>query len=473
MKKLSKSAIFAMTISITAIAVLFFCFPCHRYFVDGLMYSITIQDDPTRWIIHPHHPLFPFLPQVLYVLMGTTSSGFSELELLLSWSIFAGVISAWGVMVVLRAGRLTPASAITGALFFSFTRATWYFSVTPNQNSTALASQILALLAIVFVFGRKSGENSRSKLVIAGILSGLAILFSKINAIVLIPVVYLLLTQRKESGVRIKQTFQYLSVSIITALGIYIVLGFVFGGYRSPMDFLSSHHSYVYEGRWWISGFMDAIQRNFEGLVSVQIAGAFDSYGLFGNWAEGFGSSVWFIKLGIRIVQIFILAFLLIEIICAVGYLVKSEKKHLVQITGLAVLLPVVLFSLVWAPESSNYRILYYPGLIMFLMPSIESRYWPEGVRLRRAWPVFLFIILLFGNNFAFQFYPQSDPLRNPYNYEAYRLMAFAREGDLIIYSGTDEGHMRSLYATYFLDCDTILAHDLVKKLREDPEEVT
>jgi len=456
-----------------AVALLCFLVPNHRYFVDGLMTAIKMRDSGGDWIIHPHHILHPLLPQIVYRMVGEHNSGITELELLLIWSMCVGVLACWGQMMVFRAGSFGPFATLMGLGLFSFSRAIWYFSVTPNQNSTALALHVFTLLAIVIALRRLPEGPSRANIVAIGVLTSLAILASQINAVLLLPAVYVMFAGEGISkGRKLGNLARYLGIVALVAGGLFVLTGIILEGVRTPAHFLDWQHSYVYERRWWAQGLVDAIQRTWVGSINVLLASVFDRSGLFGNWREGFGTSHWFLQLTLRVGQAIVLAFFVVETVRAAITWVRTRPLPPIQTIGVLSALPVMIFSCFWAPESSNYRILYIPGFLLFLMPSLVRRYSLDRFAPKRAWPIVIVVLSLFAVNFVTQFLPQATPRNNPYNYEAFALMSFVEPGSLIIYSGTDEGHMRGLYAQYFLRCHTIMVHELVRLVRECPEEV-
>jgi hypothetical protein len=471
-QQISKPALFAMSIGVTAVVVMYFCFPCHRYFVDGIMYAIDMRDNPTSWIIHPHHLLYPLLPQFFFKVAGGLATGFTELDFLLVWSMFAGALAAWGLLMALRAGSMSPSAALIGIGFFSFTRAVWYFAVTPNQNSIAFAFQVLALLAIIITSRRLPELPSTRNLVVIGVFTSLAILTSQLNLVLLLPTLLVIYYTSASFRDRFLNGLKFLGITALIALGIYIIIGFTLSGLRSPADFLGWQHSYVYQARWWALGFMDAVERSWGGLITVHVASVFTGNGLFGNWLAGFGSIQWYIHLVIRLAQAYIIGFLIFETVRTIEKWIRDRGLLAVQAIGLASALPIYLFSFAWAPESSNYRVLYIAGFFLFLTPSLEHFYQLDNFRFRKAWPLLLALLCLFSVNFITQFLPQSDPGENPYNYEVFRLSEYVTEGDLIIYSGSDEGHMRGLYVQYFLGCETIMAHEFITLVHENTRSV-
>ncbi len=450
-------------------AILYFGLPNYRYFVDGLMSAINMSE-AQGLIVHPHHPLHPLLPQIVY-LSTSGGTGWNELELLNVWSISIGVLGCWALIMVFRRGGMAIDTVLIGLGFFVFSRAIWYFCVTPNQNSTALTFHIFTLLAITAYANRLPGTLNWRNITVIGVLTGLSILTSQINTVLILPSIYLLLQGDVPLRSKFRKIAGYLLSVLLIAGGLFIIIGVVLAGFRTPTDFFHQQHSYVLESRWWAVDFFDAVRRTWYGMINVHVASVFRSDGLFGNWLTGFGTLSWFLSLTLRLGQAAVLIFLGVETIRAFVEWIRSHERSHFQTIGLAVALPIMLFSCVWAPESSNYRILYIPGLLLFLMPAIEKRFSLDKFNFRRAWLVLFVLACLFTVNFNAQFGPESDPLNNPYIYETFRLRESVKPGDLIIYSGTDEGRMRGLYVRYFLECDIAMIQELMPRIRGHPAE--
>jgi hypothetical protein len=467
----SRSIPIALIVAAILIALIYFGFPCNRYLSDGLKAAILMRDSHGLYV-HPNHVLYPLLPGLLFDLIGDTASGLSELEMLTLWSMLAGVVACWGLIIALRAGSMTVATTIAVLGLFAFFKGIWYFSVIPSPSSSALAAQVCALAAIALAARTlPSGPSSRAVSAV-GFFTSLAILTSQMNAALIFPAIYVIWLSNKPQKAKALAIVSYLGITAVTALAVIVVFGVAFAGIRSPNDLLSWQHSYVYDSRWWIHGFVDAIRRNWVGANDVILAFLFRPDGLFGNWSEGWGTTLWLARLPVRVGQAAVLLFMYVEILKAVVRYVRDRRRALIQTIGLAVALPLMIFSFFWTPETFHYRILYIPGLMMFLAPSIERSYSLDRFRLRRAWPVLLVVFALIATNLTTQFLPQSDPANNPHRGEVLFLAPYVGPGDVIIYSGTGDSGMRALYAEYFLHCKTIRVNDLIPSIRQRPDEV-
>jgi len=459
----------ATVLAALVIALVYFGLPNFRYLNDGLVAALRMRD-ASPWFVHPNHPVHPLVPLIIYRALGGQASGLSELELLTMWSILCGIIACVGLMTILRAGSTATAAIVLGLGLFAFSNGVWYFFVTANPSSTALTFQILALIPIAIAIRRRPDGPTVGDRVAIVLLTALAILAGQINAMLLLPACYAVtsgdIPTREKSG---RAVVLLVMVVIVTAAMFYLV-GALFAGVRTPSGFLDWQHSYVFERRWWVHGLLDAIRRNWVGAVSVHVASAFDSGGLFGSWLDGFGTPARVAGLLIKLGQAIVLLFLIVETIRAVAAWAQHRPLIPIQIIGLLSAVPIILFSCFWTPDTIHYRILYVPGYLLFLIPSVERHYRLEQFRFRRAWPVVLVLICLFSTNLATRFVPESNPEGNPYRYEMFRLRDSMNPGDIIIFSGSDEGRSRELYARYFLDVDTMLVNDIIGRVRSDPD---
>ena len=121
-----------------------------------------------------------------------------------------------------------------------------------------------------------------------------------------------------------------------------------------------------------------------------------------------------------------------------------------------------MVFSFFFTPQSVNYRIFSLPGFVLFLAPALETHYGLTKPSIKKAWPIAILILALFGTNFTLKHLPESDSLRNPLINESFRLAQVFNEGDLLIYSGAEEDYLRADYVRYFVQCDTILLPALI-----------
>jgi hypothetical protein len=461
----------AIVIAGILVALIYFGFPDHRYLSDGLNAALLVREHGGLYV-HPNHPLYPLLPGLIYNMMGRENSGMNELEALLVWSMFVGVFACWAMLAAMRIGSIATAATVAGLGLFAFTKGIWFFSVIPAPSSSAMAPQVFALVAIVYASRRWPDGPTRNEIVLMGLLTSIAILANQMNAALLLPAGYVMFQGTQENRAKVRNLLMLLGIVALSTFLVFFTCAVAIEGIRTPAGFLAWQHSYVYDTRWWVHGFADAIKRNWTGVNEVLVANTFKPDGLFGNWREGLNTPIWYIRLIIRFGQAIVLGFFAFETIRALVAYIKGTVRHTIQTLGLAVAVPLIAFSTIWTPETIHYRVLYIPGLILLLAPSLEHYYGLAQFRMRRAWPIVLVIIALFATNLVTQFIPQSDPGNNPYLNEIFTLDKSIGKDDVIIFSGSDEGVIRSLYAQYFLKCEAIKVHELIPMLRQHPDEV-
>ena len=467
-EKQPRSTTIPLSIAIAAVACLYFLIPNYRYLSDGLIAAVRMRDTP-GWFVHPNHPLHPLLLQIIYRALNLSKSGLDELEVLHLWSIIMGITGCIAFVSAMRTEIKSTFAAMIGLGFYAFTNAIWFFNVAANPQATAVTPQVLALLMIAMLLNRD--QFSARHMIALGLVTSIAILSSQLNLVLLAPVAAaVMLTEGPLRG-KFISFFIYLLTVLIATLSLYILIAVPFVGIKTPQGFIEWQHSYVYSGRWWATNIPDIIQRNAIGLAKVHIAGAHDPNGIFGNWLNGFPSPLWFISLLVRIGQGYVLIFILVETFRALYLFIKGKIRTPLQWIGLATFLPIFLFSIVWVPETFHYRIMYIPGLILFLLPSITTRYGLDRFNFRKSWPVLLFILFLFSANFVMQILPNADPDNNPYTNDL-KTLSNVGDKDLVIFSGTDLGMTRGLYVRYFLGCDIEFSNELLGEIESDPEAV-
>ena len=453
------------------IGLLYFVLPNHRYTSDALIAALRMRD-ATPWFVHPNHILHPLGPQIIHQVAGGKALLINELEILLVWSMIVGILGCWAFVIMLRLGSVSRTTALAGLGFYAFSSAIWYFSVAANPNATALAFHVFGLLAIVYAGTLPPAHLTLRMSVLLGAVIALCIMASQINAILILPLCYLFLIRSNGSATKVRNMATGLVSTGVLTIAIYALIAVAFVRVRTPAEFLQWQHSYVFDQRWWSQDIFDAISRIWVGAVSVPFTSAFYPAGLFGDWDVDPGKPVWYIRFFGRLGQAFVLAFFIVETVKAFLFFVRDRKLLTIQAIGLITSIPLIIFSCFWTPEDVHYRIMYVPGFLMFLMPSIERRYRLKEFRFRIAWPVIAAVFLLFILNLTMQFVPQSNPDNNPYNREINTLATLVDENTFIVFSGAEMGHIRSLYADYFLRCDVITVPNLIDFIRNDPEEI-
>ncbi len=453
-------------VTVALIGIVYLRFLNHRYFVDGLNVAWILETQDNLFI-HPHHPLFPLLLQVLYKLIGGDSSGVDSLGLIVIWSVLSGVLAIWGLQHILKTIGLPRPAIIFSILLFAFSNATWYFSSTPNQYTTALAMHVFTVIYLVPVITGRAVLTPRTAIII-GILTGLSILSHQINALLLIPVFYIGWT----SGDRLKNTGISIGSVVLIAVLFTIFSGIAFEGVRSFSDFISWQKSYVVRSMYWAEGPVDSITRSFRGMIELHLAHVFHLEGLFGNWNDSSGSSTWYWRLILRFAQAYTLIFIGYETVKSLLEWIKARPRLSIQTLGLLCAMPFFIFSFFFTPDSTNYRLFYLPGFILFLAPALVRHFQLEKFEIKKAWPLVLLIIALFTTNFSVKFLPESDPSKNPFIAEAGLIAEWVGTGDLLVYSGAGEDYFRMHYMRYFTLADVAILPELIDAIRNNPEDL-
>jgi hypothetical protein len=303
-------------------------------------------------------------------------------------------------------------------------------------------------------------------LLLACPITALAILCHQVNGLLVLPGVftfYALGGNRKE---RIVHAIAYVAVTLGMTIGLTALFVLLFTDVRTFTDFIAWQRSYVTHPWYWAHGLLDSLKRSSRGIPELHFAHIWHSEGLFGplsNWPRWF----W-----LRLSQLAIIAFIVVETMRALVIRLRGNRGNLTQALGFFAWIPFVVFTFVFTPESTNYRIFYLPGLLLLLAPSVDTTYFSSKNRMAPALMIFAVAFLLFAGNFIVKFLPESNPAANPFIYEAKTLSALIGPGDLIVFSGAEDDYLRADYAHYFTGADTLLLPYIISTLRSKPEQL-
>ena len=461
-----RSETFLVFILIAFFGVLYIHFADLRYFVDGLN-TAWLMETSNTWIVHPNHPLFPLVPHILFALLGGESETFTGLGFLLIWASVFGMISCWGVWLLAREVGGSICGSIFILLLFGFSSGIWYFNATPNQYSTALAAYIFTLYAIIRIARASSSISVRHSFLL-GLMIGIAILIHQVNVLLLIPLALIILRTDGAIGQKSIRFLTAFIVALIVAVGFTVLSGILIVGIHSLPDFIEWQKSYITQAQYWVHGPVDAVQRTARGAFDLHLAHTFHSEGLFGDWSGRLNPGI----LLLRLAQAFVILFIVIEAVRGLVEYFRDKSKPYIRTVGLYAALPFIIFTLIFTPESTNYRIFYLPGWLILMIPVFERHFHFEKPRFRNLWLPVMVIITLFTANFTIKFYPESIPENNPYIAEAGLLSIYFGPGDLVIYSGAEEDYLRSQYLRYFSRSDILILPELIESVRSDPGRV-
>jgi len=445
-----------LTFAVAILSLIYISLPNYRFFSDGLQFAVEMKYT-SDWILHPHHVLYPLLPQII---RRYTGFGDGDLEFLAGWSRIVGILCLIGMVLLIRTSTKNLRTVIFGLILFTVTNAVWYFSVTPNQNSTALFFNIFTLLLIVNTSTIKRISLART-LAISGLVA-ISILGSQVNAALIFPVLHVI-AGKSETPIRKNRLLVILTASVvIISLLLVALIGIFLGHFTGIGDFTSWQRSYVFQERWWATGLFDAVGRNVKGIIET-IIGVAKFSGALGELPR---SALWIIP-----AQVIILLFFIVEFAIAGISYVKNSVRTTFQKIGLLVSVPILVFSIFYIPENLNLRVLYMPGFLLFLLPSIERRYLSKTVSARMILIPAVILFMLFMANLEAKYTPESHPDTNPFLVEAGEASLYISPDDIVLYPWTDEGHTQSLYLQYYIGCDALTVNKLMDIANEIPED--
>ena len=299
-----------------------------------------------------------------------------------------------------------------------------------------------------------------------GIITSLAILSSQLNTVLILPALYAIMVTSSKSRKRWKNAAAYLVTVVIIYSGLWAFLTFGLKGIRTYAEFTDWQRSYILSPRYWAGGLQDSLARTWHGATEVHLAYLWQQGSLFGKWNGKPGSILLMLGQGL------VLLFLIIEGLRGVISWIINRPRPAIHNIAILAGLPIFLFSFIFTPEWFNYRILYLPAFMVFIIPVIERDFRLTQPSLRRVWLLLLVIISLFLVNFTVKFLPENNPGNNPYLVEAKELATHYGPHDRIIYLSTMDGDYQIKYARYFTQCSVTRVIDLVTAIRRNPDEV-
>jgi hypothetical protein len=388
------------------------------------------------------------------------------------WSAIFGILACWFMVLTLRTAGFRNSTALAGLALYGFSSAIWFYSSTANQYSTALFLHNLTLYLIVHAFTRLPRYPSSKEIIVIGVLISIATLSSQLNAGLLLAGIYLLLASDAKPRVKMKSLLLFFATIILISVALWGCIAYFLIGASTPAEFMDWQRTYITSHRYWGHSLADSLKRSIRGATELHLAYLFRGDSLFGSSQDGFASNEWFKGLPLKIGQALVLLFFIIETIRAFIGWVRSGTRYPIQNIGLVVFVPVMLFSFIFTPEQTNYRIMYLPGLLLFLSPLLERDFNLNRPSFRCAWPLSLVTIVLFSVNFIVKFLPESNPNNNHLLAEAKQLGEMFDHSDRIIFLSAYEDDFRIKYTRYFTECNVHRVIDIVYALRNNPEEL-
>ena len=461
----------AIALTLLIISCVYFSIPNYRHLSDGLIAALRIRQSTHSWFVHPNHPAHPLIPLIIYNAIGRDASGISELELLQLWSTFLGIatciIYAYTICFI---GTSLPGS-LFALLLLAFSHGIWFFSTAANPQATALMTNVLLLSVLVTMSGAKNESLFFRYLLTIAAICALAVFSSQLNALMLIPSIYIVLVKRGSAQLRAKCVMLLILYFLLFTAILYILVGLLFLNFNNPADFYLWQRSYVYQSRWWALNVPDLLQRNALGLVRVFIA--IGSELTTPMKLPDASSSIFNTPPAILsiIAIVFSCTSLFVMVIATFRDWWRNGLENTVQNIAMLAFAPMFIFCSVWVPETYHYRILYVPSLILFIVPYIDRRFNIKNITLKGGLVPFSLVFCIFFNNLLIAAIPESNPSNNPYFYETTLLSRYLNQSDIVIYLGTDEGRTKALYTQYFIGSRVDLIDSLISEYRKRPDD--
>jgi len=436
--------------AIAALAILYAAIPSYRYFWDTLIdcHYLEGKFDVAK-LMHPLHPLFPLTGYYLFRALEPDITGRS-IYMLKSVSMIFSLIGLIAFYAILKRATATHFLSAVATLTLGLTVAWWQHSISGN---TLIIAMTFILLSLLFYLPGSEGRIGKIPMALHRLFFTIAVLFSRICFLFLIPFVIVDYIRRYgASGSHSKaltRTVAYTLITLLCAAIPFLLIPALSLGIRTPADFVA-----------WSNDFPGALPHltggtgdRFRGLLTTGLGDIIALPGIVNVAFKAYQGA----PPNLRSTPYFI-AFIVLAISFLASIVYTSTRWNELNLTQRI----FALFNISAVIIVGGYIIVRQPyAITIYALPSFASIFalWAFSVTRGKpkpyAWLWLLLPAMILTNNWFVKFSRDRFPSTNPYIYEASSVPHIIGEGDLLIDSGVNEGLFRHAYLLYFSGIDS------------------
>jgi len=445
-----KRSIWLGIAAIAALAGLYTTINSYRYFWDSLVdcHYMEGQFDLAK-LVHPLHPLFPLAGYYLFRALEPDIAGRSIYMFKFVSLIFSliGLIAFYALLK--KATGSHPLCAVA-TLSLGLTAAWWQCSISGN---TTIIAMTFILLSLLFYLPGSEGKTGKGPMALHRLFLALAVLFSRICFLFLIPFVIVDYIRHYSASGSNRQAFistvKYSLITLLCAAIPFFLIPAISLGIWTPAAF----------GKWF-NDFPGALPHlagdigdRFRGLLVTGLGNilalpreANMAFKAYQGAPPNLRSTPYFIA--------FII--LAISFLASIVYIfAKWTELNLLQRI-------FTWFNISTVIIVGGYTVIRQPyAITIYTLPFFTSIFTLWAFNISRgkpkpyAWLWLLLPAILLTNNWFVKFNHDRFPNTNPYIYEATSASRIIAEGDLLIDSGVNDGLFRHAYLLYFSNVDS------------------
>jgi hypothetical protein len=129
--------------------------------------------------------------------------------------------------------RMGKRNALIGIALSASSFSVWFYSVSVEVYAIPVFLSIICLLLLI------EPKLSKRRVVILGFIHGLSVLFHIMNAMLVVPILWVLISEYRKKWVAWQHLVLYLGVAGVVTLGVYVAIGAGVRGFTHPGDLLN------------------------------------------------------------------------------------------------------------------------------------------------------------------------------------------------------------------------------------------
>ncbi|MFH1514988.1 MAG: hypothetical protein ABIG42_05955 [bacterium] len=427
--------------------ILYAAFPTKMHFIDGLLYSWNLENLETKYMLHPHHPLW--LP-LMHIIYNVVRSFFPDLQAIAFLSFVNAMLGGGLVYLFIRILQRFIQSSVIPILTGLFLGFSWgMMTYCADANIYILVFVLLSGSTIVLFNEEKlSLKNSlyaTGLVIISSLMHQMAFLFT-------VPVLIAILIRRGKSHL-----FRNAGICTMVYAFCVIVINYIVYIFARPLvddsitsTFLTWLTTFGGNAEWWTIG--------SRGLTNAASIFLYTQVNLFIHTPDSALNQLFklyeqnYVLPAYIIPHLIIVMSLLWEIVSLIKNREDSCKTRTVRIFLLSWIIPYFIFLHFYSALSTHFKLFYFIPLMMLWamqLNRLSDKF--RGMVIPVCWVV---LVIFAGWNISTGLVPNSYPERNPSLKQALIIADKVNENDLIIFSAQE--NYTAVVTRYYTDADAV-----------------